>query len=524
VANPFAGIFRRVTGNHCVLDTRVALVENAITFLGFTCNCGGAMPMKQVEAVVPENLRELGEYNKLVTLLPKNWQSLPEFDYASISWRLLAAELAGRADRLGEMRFALTPYLGNIGKAPFAIAARVLLGCSEYHFQSKALHQALKSASLAQTAAQASEDDFAQAEAVHLEGKALLALEKWDDAIDRFEQAIALYSEQARPYRLGLAYLDLGATLNRIGNAEEAHTTLERSIKLLSKSRDEVSLALARLTVAESLNIIGEPETAYQYLLFALETFSKIQSKYMLQTLNDIAATLMLLKDFAEAENYINRAIEWQSTCAANQMAVTYEIRARLHIAKYQFDAAEKDLQKALELADLAHDYSHIAEMKRTFGRLRLAQKRYEEATLFFNQALDTAQEYKQTLLELELKALLAQAICEDNPVEAFKLVADVETALEGRCLVELKRVMQSARKRLNALEQEHYFVLSDAKLPPLADARDAMLKWMWARSLYKARGSSRKAATILGVTPTYIRRLTKIIPRDLLKSKKKTP
>lgn len=478
--------------------------------------------MKQVEAVVPENLRELGEYDKLVFLLPKNWQNLAAFDYASIGWRLLAAELAGRADRLPEMRFALTPYLNNIGNAPFAIAARVLLCCCQFHFQNQAIYQALKYASLAQTAAQASEDDFTHAEALHLEGKVLLALEKWDDAIERFEQVITLYSEQARPYRLGLAYLDLGATLNRIGKAEEAHTTLERSIKLLSKSRDDLSLALARLTIAESLNIIGEPETAHQYLLFALETFSKNQSKYTLQTLNDLATTLMLLKNFAEAESYLNCAFEWNAAAETAQTAATYEISARLHIARHQFDVAEKNLQKALAIASKTSDLAHIAELKRTFGRLRLAQKRYEEATLFFNQALEAAQDCKESLLELELKALLAQAICEDNPVEAFKLVAEVETALEGRCLVELKRVMQSARKRLDALEQEHYFVLSDAKLPMLADARDAMLKWMWARSLYKARGSSRKAAAILGVTPTYIRRLTKIIPRDLLKSKKK--
>jgi tetratricopeptide (TPR) repeat protein len=478
--------------------------------------------MKQVEAVVPENLRELGEYDKLVTLLPKNWLSLPEFDSTSIRWRLLAAELAGRADRLNEMRLALAPYLNNIGKAPFAMAARVLLGCSQFHYQNQAIHQALQSASLAQLAAEALEDEATQAEAIHLEGKALLALEKWDAAIARFEHASALYSEQARPYRLGLAYLDSGAALIRMGRAEEAHTTLERSIKLLSKSRDEFSLALARLIVAESLNTIGEPETAYQYLLFALETFDKSKSKYIHQTLNDIAATLMLLKDLPPAESFLNRALERSTPALSAQIAATYEIRAKLHIAKYQFDGAEKDLRLADEIAEKANDRSHIAEIKRTFGRLRLAQKRNEEAVIFFNQALDAVQEVSDSLLELELKALMAQAICEDNPVEAFKLVAEVETALEGRNLVELKRVAQTARKRLNALEQEHYFVLSDAKMPLLSEAREAMLKWMWARSLYKAKGSSRKAAAILGVTPTYIRRLTKIIPRDLLKSKKK--
>jgi tetratricopeptide (TPR) repeat protein len=238
--------------------------------------------------------------------------------------------------------------------------------------------------------------------------------------------------------------------------------------------------------------------------------------------LNDITATLLLLKDFPHLERFLNRALESNRLSPAREIAATYEIRARLHLAKYQFELAEKDLQMADAIADTGNHLSLIAEIKRTFGRLKLAQKRNEEAARLFQQALDMAQELREPLLELELKALLAQAICEDNPVEAFKLVAEAESALEGRNLVELKRLAQTARKRLNALEQEHYFVLSDARMPRLSEARDAMLKWLWARSLYKAKGSSRKAAAILGVTPTYIRRLTKIIPRDLLKAGKK--
>jgi hypothetical protein len=47
-------------------------------------------------------------------------------------------------------------------------------------------------------------------------------------------------------------------------------------------------------------------------------------------------------------------------------------------------------------------------------------------------------------------------------------------------------------------------------------------LKWLWARALHKARGNAREAASILDVTPTYIRKLTKVIPRDLLRPGKK--
>ncbi|HKY04503.1 MAG TPA: hypothetical protein VJQ56_06420, partial [Blastocatellia bacterium] len=100
----------------------------------------------------------------------------------------------------------------------------------------------------------------------------------------------------------------------------------------------------------------------------------------------------------------------------------------------------------------------------------------------------------------------------------------DVEAALGERPLPDLRKDAQAARRRINSLSQEHYFILSDAKMPLLADAKISLLKWLWARALYKARGNARDAAAILGVTPTYIRKLTKVIPRDLLRPGKKRP
>ena len=73
-----------------------------------------------------------------------------------------------------------------------------------------------------------------------------------------------------------------------------------------------------------------------------------------------------------------------------------------------------------------------------------------------------------------------------------------------------------------NTKVAEQYFILSDAKIPLLADAKISLLKWLWARALHRARGNARDAASILGVTPTYIRKLTKVIPRNLLRPGKK--
>lgn len=162
------------------------------------------------------------------------------------------------------------------------------------------------------------------------------------------------------------------------------------------------------------------------------------------------------------------------------------------------------------------------ADVRRTLGKYYLSQERDEDAAAVLWEALDIARDLRASLLELEIKALLSQALCATNPLEACKLLSDVETSLGARPLAELKREAQAARRRINALSQEQYFILSDAKIPLLADANISLLKWLWARALNKAKGNARDAASILGVTPTYIRKLTKVIPRDLLRPGKK--
>ena len=480
------------------------------------------MPQTQAAPSVLELLRESGDYEQLALALPNDWHQRPVLESESIKWRLLAAELAARKGTMEAMQRALTPYLNSLDKLPFAFAPAVLLSCATFHYHRQELHQALPLAYKARSAASARADEWAYAEVISCEGQILCALAKLDEAVERYHQALALYSEQGRPYRLGLTNLFLGITLNRMGRVEEAHQILERSIKLLARSHDEYSLAHARFQIAQSLRAVGEPETAYPYLLYALETFEKLGDHNLVAVLNELAATLILVKDYESAQHHLQHALDRGARGDAQQLVRSCEVQAQLHLARRQFPAADVVGTRALNLARQTDCKLDEAKCLRTLGRLRLAQKRCEAAEEFLEQALEIAEERRAPLLELQVKLLLAQAVCESNPVEAFKLAAEVETLLSGRALLELKKEAKATRRRLNALAQEHYFILSDANLPSLSEARVRLLKWLWARSLYQAKGNASKAAAILGVTPTYIRRLTKIIPRDLLKPRKR--
>ncbi len=479
------------------------------------------MAQNQADASLLESLRESGDYTKLAELLPNTWKNAPEYNFEPIRLRLLASELSLRAERPDEVKSALAPYLNDVDKTPFALAARVLLSCANYHFFCKNYRQALRIAAQAEAAAGARDDEWTQAEARHLKAQTLQALERWNEALEEIEAAILLYAEQARIYRLGLAHLSLGVILNRVGGVEEAQTALHKSVKLLSKSQDEYSLALARFHLAKSLNQLGESANAYQQLLLAHEVFEKTGNVYDYLTLNELAATLISLKDYDEAQYFICRALKscesFSSACAAS-----YEVKGEFHIARRECAEAREALNQSLEIATQIKDRLQEALSKRTLGKLFLLGKHHQAAANILEQAFDIARDLKEPLLIIEVKTLMAQAIGEANPTEALHLLSEVEAALEGRELAVLKRAAQEARRQNNALEQEHFFVLSDARLPQLGDARDAMLKWMWARSLFQAKGNAAKAASIIGVTPTYIRKLTKEIPRDLLRPKKK--
>jgi tetratricopeptide (TPR) repeat protein len=481
------------------------------------------MQNTHTDLTVFEELRESGDYVKLMSLLPGDWQEAPAFVDHNIVVRLLAAEIFGRDGRLDEMESALAPYLGNIGRVPFGLAARLMLVLSMYHNRRSEPQEALRLAEMGRAVATAQGDEYTAVELVQAEGQVLWSLDKWDEAAERFEEAVSLYAAQGRSYRLGLACLGLGGVLGRIGRVEESRTALERAIRILLKSRDDFNLAVARVDVALALNAMGEYEILLKYLQFAHDAFDQMGHQvYTLMSLNKIAEVLIWLKEYDRSETFIGRSLDIAAAIRSTQVAFIYELKGRLYLSRSDYDQAEKAVRASIEMADQAGSRLQRAEAKRTLGRVFLAQHREAEAAPILREALREATDVRSSLLELEIKALLSQAICATAPVEACRLMTEVEAELADRSLPELKRTCQITRKHIDSLDREHFFILSDAKMPTLSEAKIALLKWLWARALYKAKGNAREAAEQLNVTPTYIRKLTKLIPRDLLRPGRK--
>ncbi|HKV41047.1 MAG TPA: tetratricopeptide repeat protein [Blastocatellia bacterium] len=480
---------------------------------------------RQIDVASLEELREAGDYERLGEALPTNWEGTDPYSAETICLRLLSAEMYGREGRLEGMASALEPYLEGVDNLPFLLAPRALIMVSVYRSRIGEAEEGLKLAGMARTIAVARRDEATEAEAIHAEGKALWAMNRWEDAVKRFEDAIALYAAQSRSYMQGLVYLSLGGVLCRVGKVEDARTALERAIRIMLKYRDEFSLAVARADIALALNAVGEYETSLKYLQFAYDAFDQLRHDvYKLMTLNRIAEAYLYMKEYDRAGSNIAKALEMAVATRSTQLPLIYELKGRLAVARNDLEKAERALRASIEMSDQAGARLQRAESRRTLGRVFIGQNRPADATSILRAGIEDAEFLRARLLELEMKALLAEVIYANGPVEACKLITEVEAEIDERNLPELKKVCQLARKQIDSLDHEHYFIISDARMPTLAEARVAMLKWLWARALYKARGNAREAAEQLDVTPTYIRKLTKLIPRDLLRPGRKRP
>src|SRR5260370_1891302 len=158
------------------------------------------MQNKELEVEALEELRETGDYDKLAKSLPEHWDDRNSLDVETMRMRLLAAEIYGREGRLEQMAEALAPYLGNLDNIPFGYAPRALILASIYHNRDGDGEKALRLASTARTVAEARSDESTAAEAILAEGKALSALNRWEEAAKRYEEAIAFESAQSKSY------------------------------------------------------------------------------------------------------------------------------------------------------------------------------------------------------------------------------------------------------------------------------------------------------------------------------------
>ncbi|GAA4550321.1 ATP-binding protein [Amycolatopsis samaneae] len=137
-----------------------------------------------------------------------------------------------------------------------------------------------------------------------VEGLGLVALRRGriDAALDAFTEDLRISERLDRPHDVGLALINLGATLVRAGRVAEAVEHLVRARDSLAAQGDGYNAARARIELGRALGASGDFATARAELALAQEAMHESGSPF------EEARTLQALGEVAEAEGDVEAA------------------------------------------------------------------------------------------------------------------------------------------------------------------------------------------------------------------------
>jgi tetratricopeptide (TPR) repeat protein len=460
-----------------------------------------------------EQLREAGDYDALRRLLPDDLETWNPFDEKTILTRIVAADVYVHDGNLIEMEQMIAPYITNtdIKRVPLSVVARVfLMNALSLHYRNKS-DQAIQMLGRAQTIAAATDDEKLITETVHCEGDILYSLAALEKAIQKFEAVLVPYAAQGRIYRIGLASLGLGRCLTRLGRLQQAAFAIENAIRILARSRDVLGLALATESLAYVLSAQEAHPSALRLHRCACETFQRLGSNHRsLVSRTNIVEALLRMGQYVEAGAIITEVVSLQTSYPTETTPQLYRAQATFNALTGRWEQAERAARLAVEIAERSEDLVARAEARMTLGNLYLVQWRDIEAASELRAALLDALKARDTLLELEIKAMLAGALHWLNFAESGRLMSEVESEIKGRQFPHIQQTCRRVRSLVAARASESLFILSDEESPALNDARSRLVIWLLERALRKTGGNLKQAGSLLKVTGEYVRKLLK--------------
>ena len=200
---------------------------------------------------------------------------------------------------------------------------------------------------------------------------------RWDSCLTYASRALEIWLKHDAGRDLAWAYTNLGVTLWRKGELEDAKKHLESGIRIFEEIGDIVHQASAKMNMGAVLIESNEPEQALSYLAEAEKVFHAIQDKRrMAMVANNLAHVYQMMGIYDDALDAFQQSVSlWQAVGEPARALNVLHSLISLLLEMGEIQHAQKLLQEAyLELASIeGHpDYDRLVtdfeklEMKTT--------------------------------------------------------------------------------------------------------------------------------------------------------------
>ncbi|MGZ5480479.1 MAG: sigma 54-interacting transcriptional regulator [Pyrinomonadaceae bacterium] len=199
---------------------------------------------------------------------------------------------------------------------------------------------------------------------------------RYEDSLEKFEQAAKLVGDHPASYVLGRIYINMAGGCWFLKRPHDGIRYLEKGIAYLERTDHKTSAADGYNNLGINLILIGQWDRAQSALERALALATEVDEKYarIPMILDSLGELHMLRGDLDEAKGYLDRAVE-----LANQHANKwYEGQAlrtlsRCYLMMGQTSNALASGKKALDVAQIITDRGAICESHLILAETSLA-------------------------------------------------------------------------------------------------------------------------------------------------------
>ena len=339
-------------------------------------------PMKAARALdgMAESLLRAGRLKTLV-----EWaERLPEEALrAHPRLALFAAKAASRVGKIDQTRRWLdiaegTFRLQEQGRMlGMALAARALVAFNQGAY-TEAAQQAEEALQVLAAAGPASE---ALVEALRVQGMCLVRMGRFEEAEEKFHQALERCQDLKDPHREVLIRAGLAACLHSQGRVEEAAEMLKIVVAASRELGSPGYLAEALNDLAYNLYLLGDYVGALQTLQEALTTALRVGHRHVEAFVRvSLGEVLRDLGDPGAAKDHLERGVAI-AEAAGNVFLLAYglEALALTHLRSGDLDQALERIQKALEQADREEAPVLSSRYRATLGLIQVQKGQIQE-------------------------------------------------------------------------------------------------------------------------------------------------
>lgn len=311
-----------------------------------------------------------------------------------------------------------------------------------------------------------------RAKALVAEGSALLQKARYEEAIEKLDDAIKIFSSLGEEAELAKSGNELGLVFYRQGNLQDATRQFERARQLAEHIGDFQQVAKCWNNLGIVQNRLGNYQEALDAYLEANQTLEARNLPPDPPTLTSIGNLYNQLGNYDISNLYYRQALpllEAQGNRVA-EMITRYNI-GTVYEAEAKYDSAMLLYEQALQMGRQMGSRQINAAVVEAIGNVKVAEKKLTEAETYFTEALAIqdsigSDQSKQTITLLSMAKLFIETGRLNDAERYGKRVLDIAAEYElQQDKMEALEILAEVKERQGNFREAFYFKTQEKAL-----------------------------------------------------------